>query len=148
MKLILNQEVDGLGAPGDIVEVKDGYGRNYLVPRNLAFQWSKGAEKQITQIKRARDARAIRDAAHANEVKNQLEGLDVKLPARVGANNKLFGSINVGDIADAVRANGGPLLEKRSITLANPIKTAGKHKVQVQLHPEVSASVTIDVVAA
>ena len=126
MKLILNQEVDGLGAPGDIVEVKDGYGRNYLVPRNLAFQWSKGAEKQITQIKRARDARAIRDAAHANEVKNQLEGLDVKLPARVGANNKLFGSINVGDIADAVRANGGPLLEKRSITLANPIKTAGK----------------------
>ncbi|HAM20869.1 MAG TPA: 50S ribosomal protein L9 [Actinobacteria bacterium] len=148
MKLILNQEVDGLGAPGDIVEVKDGYGRNYLVPRNLAFQWTKGAEKQITQIKRARDARAIRDAAHANEVKNQLEGLDVKLPARVGANNKLFGSINVGDIADAVRANGGPLLEKRSITLASPIKTAGKHKVQVKLHPEVSASVTIDVVAA
>ena len=148
MKLILNQEVDGLGAPGDIVEVKDGYGRNYLVPRNLAFQWTKGAEKQITQIKRARDARAIRDAAHANEVKNQLEGLDVKLPARVGANNKLFGSINVGDIADAVRANGGPLLEKRSITLASPIKTAGKHKVQVKLHPEVSASVTIGVVAA
>ena len=148
MKLILNQEVDGLGAPGDIVEVKDGYGRNYLVPRNLAFQWTKGSEKQITQIKRARDARAIRDAAHANEVKNQLEGLDVKLPARVGANNKLFGSINVGDIADAVRANGGPLLEKRSITLASPIKTAGKHKVQVKLHPEVSASVTIDVVAA
>lgn len=148
MKLILTQEVDGLGAPGDIVDVKDGYGRNFLVPRNLAFVWSKGAEKQITQIKRARDARAIRDAAHANEVKNQLEGLDVKLPARVGANNKLFGSINVGDIADAVRTSGGPLLEKRAINLANPIKTAGKHKVQVKLHPEVTASVTIDVVAA
>lgn len=148
MKLILTQEVDGLGAPGDIVDVKDGYGRNFLVPRNLAFVWSKGAEKQITQIKRARDARAIRDAAHANEVKNQLEALDVKLPARVGANNKLFGSINVGDIADAVRTSGGPLLEKRAINLANPIKTAGKHKVQVKLHPEVSASVTIDVVAA
>ena len=148
MKLILTQEVDGLGAPGDIVDVKDGYGRNFLVPRNLAFVWSKGAEKQITQIKRARDARAIRDAAHANEVKNQLEALDVKLPARVGANNKLFGSINVGDIADAVRTSGGPLLEKRAINLANPIKTAGKHKVQVKLHPEVTASVTIDVVAA
>lgn len=148
MKLILTQEVDGLGAPGDIVDVKDGYGRNFLVPRNLAFAWSKGAEKQITQIKRARDARAIRDAAHANEVKQQLEALAVTLPARVGANNKLFGSINVGDIADAVRASGGPLLEKRAISLASPIKTAGKHKVQVKLHPEVSAAVTIDVVAA
>ncbi len=148
MKLILTQEVDGLGAPGDVVEVKDGYGRNYLVPRNLAFAWSKGAEKQISTIKRARDARAIRDAAHANEVKNQLEALDVKLPARVGANNKLFGSINVGDIADAVRACNGPLIEKHAISLAHPIKTAGKHKVQVKLHPEVSASVTIDVVAA
>lgn len=148
MKLILTQEVDGLGAPGDIVDVKDGYGRNFLVPRNLAFGWSKGAEKQITQIKRARDARAIRDAAHANEVKQQLEALTVSLPARIGANNKLFGSINVGDIADAVRASGGPLLEKSAITLAAPIKTAGKHKVGVKLHQDVSATVTIDVVSA
>ncbi len=148
MKLILSHEVDGLGAPGDIVDVKDGYGRNFLVPRKLAFAWTKGAEKQITQIKRARDARAIRDASHANEVKQQLETLAVTLPARVGANNKLFGSINVGDIADAVRASGGPLLEKRAITLDSPIKTAGKHQVQVKLHPEVSASVTIDVVPA
>lgn len=148
MKLILSQEVDGLGAPGDIVEVKDGYGRNYLVPRNLAFPWSKGAEKQIVQIKRARDARAIRDAAHANEVKMQLEGLTVSVPARVGANNKLFGSINVADIADAVRASGGPLIEKNAIALDGPIKTAGKHKIQVKLLPEVSASVTIEVVSA
>ena len=91
MKLILTHEVDGLGAPGDIVEVKDGYGRNFLVPRSLAMPWSRGAEKQITQIRRARDARAIRGVEHANEVKNQLEGLTVTLPVKAGETGKLFG---------------------------------------------------------
>ncbi|NQU36614.1 MAG: 50S ribosomal protein L9 [Actinobacteria bacterium] len=148
MKLILTQEVDGLGSPGDIVDVKDGYGRNFLVPRNLAFAWSKGSEKQITQIKRARDARTIRDADHANEVKNQLEALTVTLPAQVGSGKKLFGSINGHDVIEAIRANGGPLLEKSSVTLANPIKTAGKHKVEVKLLPTIAASVTVEVVPA
>ncbi len=148
MKLILTQEVDGLGSPGDVVDVKDGYGRNYLVPRNLAFAWSKGAEKQIAQIKRARDARTIRDTEHANEVKNQLEALTVTLPARVGAGKKLFGSISNRDVIEAIRANGGPLLEKSSVALSNPIKTAGKHKVEVKLLPTIAASVTVEVVPA
>ncbi len=148
MKLILNQEVDGLGVPGDVVDVKDGYGRNYLVPRNLAFAWSKGAEKQITQIKRARSARAIRDTEHANEVKQQLEALTVTLPAQVGSGKKLFGSINNRDVIDAIRASGGPLLEKTAVTLSNPIKTAGKHKVEVKLLPTIAASVTVEVVPA
>jgi len=148
MKLILTQEVDGLGSPGDIVDVKDGYGRNFLVPRNLAFAWSKGAEKQITQIKRARDARTIRDNDHANEVKNQLEAMTVTLPAQVGTGKKLFGSINGRDVIEAIRANGGPRLEKTSVTLAHPIKTAGKHKVEVKLLPTIAASVTVEVVPA
>lgn len=148
MKLILTQEVEGLGAPGDIVEVKDGYGRNYLVPRHLGIGYTKGAERQIAQIKRARDARAIRTAEHANEVKNQLEALNVTLPARVGANKKLFGSIGSRDIVDAIRTSGGPLLERSSVVLASPIKTAGKHTVSVKLHASVSASVTVDIVAA
>jgi len=148
MKLILTHEVDGLGAPGDVVEVKNGYGRNFLVPRNLALVWTKGAERQITEIKRTRDARAIKSADHANEVKNQLEGLTVNLPVRAGETGKLFGSVTSADVADAIRQSGGPLLEKRSITLGDPIKTLGKHKVDVKLHPSVTATVTVEVVAS
>lgn len=148
MKLILTQEVDGLGAPGDIVEVKDGYGRNYLVREKLAMEWTKGAEKQITQIKRARDARAIRGVEHANEVKNQLQSLAIKLPARAGSEGKLFGSVTQSDVAEAIRAAGGPLLEKRSITLEHPIKTVGRHSVEIKLHPTISANVAVEVVSA
>ncbi|MEI8083596.1 MAG: 50S ribosomal protein L9 [Actinomycetes bacterium] len=148
MKLILTHEVDGLGSPGDVVEVKDGYGRNYLVPRSLAMVWTKGAEKQITGIKRARDARAIRSVGHANEVKNQLEGLKITLPVRAGGTGKLFGSVTVSDVADAIRAAGGPLLEKRSITLDHPIKNVGTHSAEINLHPSVTASVSIEVVPA
>ena len=146
MKLILTHEVDGLGAPGDVVDVKDGYGRNFLVPRKLALVWSKGAEKQITQIKRARDARSIRGADHANEIKNQLEALKVKLPVRAGQNGKLFGSVTAADVADAVRSSGGPLLEKRSISLEH-IKTVGTHQVEIRLHQSVVATIFVDVIA-
>jgi large subunit ribosomal protein L9 len=148
MKLILTQEVEGLGAPGDIVEVKDGYGRNYLVPRGLALGWTKGAEKQIQTIKRARDARAIRGLEHANEVKAQLERLAVKLSVKAGETGRLFGSVTPADVADGIKSAGGPLVEKRSIEIAAPIKTTGSHQVAVQLHPEVAANVTLDVVAS
>ncbi len=148
MKLILTHEVDGLGAPGDIVEVKDGYGRNFLVPRSLAMPWSRGAEKQITQIRRARDARAIRGVEHANEVKNQLEGLTVTLPVKAGETGKLFGSVTTADVADAVRASGGPLIEKRAVTLDHSIKSVGSHNVDIKLHPKVTAVVAVEVVAS
>lgn len=148
MKLILTQEVDGLGAAGDIVDVKDGYGRNYLLPNGVAIVWTKGAEKQITQIKRAREAREIRGLEHANEVKQQIESLDIKLPVRAGEQGKLFGSVTVADIAGAIRSAGGPLVEKRSITLSKPIKSIGSHKVSIRLHPEVAVSASVDVVPA
>lgn len=148
MKLILTQDVTGLGAPGDIVEVKDGYGRNYLVPRGLAMGWTRGGEKQVTQIKRARSAREVRDLDHATEIKNQLEGLKVSLATRAGEAGRLFGSVTVGDIADAVKSAGGPDLDKRKIDVGNPIKTLGTHKVTVGLLPELSAVVTLDVVAS
>ena len=147
MKLILTQEVSGLGAPGDVVEVKDGYGRNYLMPRGLAIAWTKGGEKQVVQIKRARDTREIRDLGHAQEVKAALEALDVRLPVRAGDAGRLFGSVTVADIADAVRAAGGPALDKRRIALGSPIKTTGAHQVSVRLHPEVAATVALSVVA-
>ena len=148
MKLILTQEVTGLGGPGDVVEVKDGYGRNYLVPRGYAIRWTKGGEKQVSSIRRARDARAIADLGHAQEVKARLEGLKVKLPTRAGESGRLFGSVTVADIVAAVRSAGGPAIDKRRIELTAPIKTIGSHRVSVRLHPEVSANVDVDVVSA
>ena len=147
MKLILTQEVTGLGTPGDIVQVKDGYGRNYLVPRGLAIRWTKGGEKQVSSIKRAREVRDVRDLGHAQDIKAQLEALNVKLPARAGEAGRLFGSITVADIVGAVQTAGGPLIDKRRIELSAPIKTLGMHQVSVRVHPEVAANVSVEVVA-
>jgi large subunit ribosomal protein L9 len=148
MKIILTQEVSGLGAPGDVVEVKDGYGRNYLLPQAFAIPWSRGAEKQITLIKRARSAREIRDLGHANEVKAQLEGLKVSLSARAGSGGRLFGSITTGEVVSAVRSAGGPDLDRRRVELPGHIKSTGAYQVQVRLHPEVTAKFSVNVVAA
>ena len=147
MKLILTQDVPGLGAPGDVVEVKDGYGRNYLMPRGFAIAWTRGGEKQVTQIKRARKVREVRDLSHANEIKQALEALTITMPAHAGETGRLFGSITNADVADAVKAAGGPVLDKRKVSLAGPIKTVGKHSATVEVHPDVTAKITLEVVA-
>ena len=116
MKLILTADVDKLGAPGDIVEVKGGYGRNFLLPRGLAIVATPGAERQIESIKRAQEARAVRDSDHANELKQKLESLaDVKVAVKTSDTGKLFGSVTAGDVASAVKAAGGPTLDKRAV---------------------------------
>jgi large subunit ribosomal protein L9 len=148
MKLILTQEVDGLGAPGDVVDVKPGYGRNYLVPRGVALQWTRGGQKTVDQIKSARSARSVRDRDHAVEVKSVLEGTAVELPVRAGAGGRLFGAVTPADIADAVARVSGEKVDKRTIVLGNPIKSLGEHTVGVKLHDEVSATVTLHVVTA
>jgi large subunit ribosomal protein L9 len=146
MKLILTQEVGGLGAPGDIVEVKDGYGRNFLMPRGLAIRWTRGAESQVAQIRRGRDVREVRDLGQAQELAAQLGALAVKLPSRAGQGGRLFGSVTAADVVDAVKAAGGPSLDKRRVELpAAHIKTVGTHTVSVRLHPEVLASVAVEV---
>jgi large subunit ribosomal protein L9 len=147
MKLILTQEVTGLGAPGDVVEVKDGYGRNFLVPRGLALRWTRGGEKQIVQIKRARSAREIRDLDHANVVKAQLGGIKVVLRTNAGDAGRLFGSVTTTDVAAAIVDAGGPDLDKRSISIATAIKTVGNHTVSIKLHPEVTVEQAITVAA-
>ena len=148
MKLILTQEVTGLGTPGDVVEVKDGYGRNYLLPQAFAIPWTKGGEKQISSIKRARSAREIRDLGHANEVKGQLESLNVKLAVRAGEGGRLYGSVTAAEVVDAVRAAGGPALDRRRVELPGHITATGEHRVKVKLHPEVAATFTLTVNAA
>ena len=148
MKLILNSDVPNLGAPGDVVEVKDGYGRNYLVPRGFAQMWTKGADKQIASIRRAREVREVRSTEQANEIKTALAGLSVKLPARSGDGGRLFGSITSADVVDAVSAAGGPKLDRRLVQLTSPIKSLGQHTVTVKVHPEVEATLTLEVVSA
>jgi large subunit ribosomal protein L9 len=148
MKIILTSEVSGLGTPGDIVEVKDGFGRNYLLPQGFAIPWTKGAEKQVTSIKRARSAREIRDLGHANEVKAELETLKVSLSARAGTGGRLFGSVTPSEVQEAVKAAGGPDLDRRRIELPGHIKALGQYQISVRLHTDVNAKFTLTVVAA
>jgi len=146
VKLILTHEVDGLGSPGDVVEVKDGYGRNYLLPRGFAIKWTRGAQKQIDSIRRARAAREIRSLDEAKQIAEQLGSLKVRLNQRAGDNGRLFGSVTAADVAEAIKAAGGPEVDKRRIQIRNPIKSVGEYTVEVRLHPEVNASVAIEVV--
>ena len=148
MKLILTAAVNHLGVAGDIVEVKDGYGRNFLLPRGYAIAWTRGAEKQIEGINRARDARTVRDNAHAIELRTQIEGLRVTLPARAASEGKLFGAITAADVATAIKKAGGPALDKRSVVIGKAIKTVGDHKVGVKLTDAVVAHVDVSVVSA
>ncbi len=148
MKLILTQEVSGLGAPGDVVEVKDGYGRNYLVPRGVAIRWTRGGEKQVTAIRRGREVREVRDVEHAKQLKGELENLKITLPVRAGTTGRLFGSVTVADVVAAVTKAGGPDIDKRRVEVSAPIRTVGAHQVTVRLHPEVSATLGVDVTSA
>ena len=148
MKLILTQEVDGLGAPGDVVEVKDGYGRNYLVPRGLGIKWTRGGEKTIESIKAARTARAVRDEDHAKDVKAKIEANAVMVKVRAGEGGRLFGAVTTSEIADAITEISGEKVDRRTIVVVNPIKSLGAHEVSVKLHDEVSATVALNVVPA
>lgn len=148
MKLILTAAVDHLGIAGDIVEVKDGYGRNYLLPRGYAIRWTRGAEKQIEGISRARDARTVRDNEHAAQIRAQLEELSVELPARAATEGRLFGAITAADVAAAIKKAGGPSVDKRAVQIAKPIKTVGEHKVGVKLTEAVTAHLPVKVIAA
>ena len=147
MKLILTAAVDNLGLAGDVVDVKDGFGRNYLVPRGYAIRWTKGGEKQIDGIKRSRDAREIRSLDHAQEVRGQLEELSVSLPVRAGGTGKLFGAVTAADVATAIKKSGGPAVDKRAVEIGKPIKTVGSHTVGVKLHDAVTAHIQLSVTA-
>ena len=146
MKLILTQEVTGLGSPGDVVEVKDGYGRNYLVPRGFAIAWTKGGEKQVAAIRGARSSREVKSLEEAQQVRAALESTKVTLPAKAGANGRLFGAVTTADIAEAVTAVGGPAIDRRKVEIGQPIKSLGEYQVQVRLHEDVSAQIDVQVV--
>jgi large subunit ribosomal protein L9 len=150
MKLILTADVDHLGSVGDTIEVKDGYGRNFLLPRGLAIVASRGAQKQVEDIRRARESKQVRDLEHANEIKTAIEALGpVALPVKTaGDSGKLFGSVTASAIVTAIRKAGGPKLDKRVVRLPKGhIKAVGSHPITVQLHPDVDVELALDVVA-
>ena len=147
MKLILTQEVTGLGSSGDSVEVKGGYGRNYLLPRGLAIVATRGAEKQVESLRRARAARDVRTHEEAEAVAGRLSGLTVRVPARAGEGGRLFGRVTTADVAAAVTAAGGPELDRRRIEVQGHIKSTGSYQALVRLHPDVQATVPFEVVA-
>ena len=148
MKLILTHEVTGLGAAGDVVEVKDGYGRNYLLPRGLATPWTKGGQKQVDALTKGREVRAINDIEQAKSVKGRIEALPVKVTAKAGQSGRLFGAVSNGDIAEAVKAAGGPELDKRKIEVKQAVKSLGSYEATVRLHADVAAILKFEVVPA
>jgi len=147
-KLILTNEVTGLGAPGDVVDVKNGYARNYLIPQGFAVAWSRGAEKQIEQIKAARAAREHATLEDAQAFKAALEAATVKVSAKAGKEGRLFGSVTASDIAEAVAESGLGSIDKRKVELAAPIKAVGSHEATVRLREDLVAVISLQVVAA
>lgn len=147
-KLILTNEVSGVGSAGDVVEVKDGYARNYLIPQGLAVVWSRGGEKQVEQIRAARTARELATLEEAQALKSKIEGTKVKLAVKVGRDGRLFGSVKTDHIAAAVESAGVGVIDKRKIEIANPIKFTGEHEATVRLRDDIVATITIQVVAA
>jgi large subunit ribosomal protein L9 len=148
MKLILTREVSGLGQAGDVVTVKDGFARNFLLPRGNAIAWSLGGEKQIDGIRRARASREVRDIDHAREIKATLEGATVKVAVKVGSSGRLFGSVTDKDVAAAIKVATGLDIDRHNLKLAGHIKKIGTHVVKVSLPHQVVADVSISVVAA
>ncbi|GAA1187066.1 50S ribosomal protein L9 [Ornithinimicrobium humiphilum] len=148
MKLILTQPVSGLGTPGDVVDVKDGYARNFLLPRKVATPWTKGGQKQVDSITAARSKRALKSAEEASAAKGRLEGTTITVAARAGQGGRLFGAVTPAEIAEAIVAAGGPQVDKRQIEVPAPIRTLGDHAVHVRLHEGVSADLTVTVTAA
>ena len=147
-KLILTHEVTGLGAPGDVVDVKNGFARNYLIPQGFAVAWTRGGEKQIESIKAARAAREHATLEEAQDLKAKLQAATVKLTVKAGEGGRLFGSVKTGDIADAVAAAGLGTIDKRKVEIGTPIKATGSHEATVRLRDDIVATITLNVVAA
>jgi large subunit ribosomal protein L9 len=147
-KLILTSEVTGLGSAGDVVEVKNGYARNYLIPQGFAVSWSRGGEKQIEQIKAARAARELATLEEAQVLKAKLEEAPIKLTVKAGREGRLFGSVKTADVASAVETAGLGSIDKQTIELSSAVKSTGRYEATVRLREDVVAALQLDVVAA
>lgn len=146
-KLILTNEVQGLGTAGDVVEVKNGYARNFLIPQGFAVAWSNGGQKQVDQIKKARESKVLASREEADALKSKLEKAPVRIAVRAGSGGRLFGSVTRSDIVKAIEAAGISGVDKRAIEIPGAIKAVGDAEVVIAIHDGVSARVTLQVVA-
>ncbi len=145
MRVVLRSDVDGVGLKGDICDVADGYGRNFLLPRGLALKASKGAEVQAASMRRSRDVKDASARASAQEVASTLVPTVIAISSKAGGEGKLFGSVTTTDVADAVLAQTGIELDRRDLHIDEPIKTTGTHTVTAKLHAEVEFPITVEV---
>jgi large subunit ribosomal protein L9 len=146
-KLILTNEVAGLGSAGDVVDVKNGYARNFLIPQGFAVAWSNGGQKQVDQIRSAREAKVMASQEEAQSLKDRLEKAPIALSAKAGSEGRLFGSVIRNHIAAAIEAAGIAGVDKRSIEILKPIKSTGPAEVVIKIHDGVIATVTLSVKA-
>ena len=147
MKIILQREVDKLGVPGDLVDVADGYARNYLLPRKIAIPASRGAVRHAESLRRAHESRVDKARVEAQEVAARLSSSPLRVKARAGEDGRLFGSITTSDLAEQIEGQAGLAVDRRDVHLEEPIRSLGVHEVTVHLHPEVNATVTVEVEA-
>ena len=147
MKVILRQDLDGVGKRGDICDVADGYARNLLLPKGLAIKATPGAASQAAAMRRSRDVRDASDRTAAQEIATKLVPTRIALTARAGVEGKLFGSITTTDIVEAVQAQTGIELDRRHVHLDEPIRHVGEHTATARLHAEVEFPISLDVVA-
>lgn len=147
MKIILQKEVDKLGVPGDVVTVADGYARNFLVPRGMAIPASKGAVRHAESLRRAHGVRVNKAKVAAEEVASRLTANPIVVKARAGEDGRLFGSITTADLAEEIAAQANETIDRRDIHLEEPIRSLGTHEVSVRLHPEVDATISVQVEA-
>ena len=147
-KVVLRSDHDLLGKRGDIIEVSDGYARNYLLPKGLAIVATDGVTAQARAMRRARDLRDARDREAAETVARKLVAAVIRIPAKAGSGGKLFGSVTAADIVDAVATQTEVQLDRRRMRLPEPLKTLGTHEVAIKLHSDVEFQVTVDIVKA
>ena len=145
IQVVLRNDVSGLGKRGDVVDVTDGYARNYLVPRGLAMKADKGAAGQAAVMRRSRDVKDARERGAAEEIATRLVPKVITLTSRAGGEGKLFGSVTTTDVAEAVMAQTGIELDRRKLHLDEPIRVVGTHRVTVRLHADVEFPVTVEV---
>jgi large subunit ribosomal protein L9 len=147
VRVVLRDDVENVGRKGDLIEVADGFARNYLVPRGLAMKATKGVVQQAEAMRRNREAREARDREAAEAIAAQLAGRRIEVRARAGEGGRLFGSVTASDIVAAVHAQTGVELDRRDMQLAEPLKELGAADVRVKLHTDVEVSLAVDVVA-
>ena len=148
MRVVLRADVDNVGKKGDIVEVADGFGRNYLIPKGQALLANKGVEAQAASMRRARDVKDAADREAAESVARTLVPAVIRVEARAGGDGRLFGSVTTADVVDAVDSQTGIALDRRRLHLDEPIRSIGVHEVPVKLHADVEFRLTVEVVSA